>query len=420
MLCTARLALLRKRVRSFRWCTVIWATHLGLAHAETLSLREAMDRTGSSPSALAGRRALQTAQDGVQNAPALDANPMITGSLGPRIAPTKEQGVEAQLGVYQSLSLDGAATKRTDALKAEASWLRVDLAQEALSRRLAAARAWFALWEGEQLLTLALRNQASETELEGLVQRLARAGERTTVDVATASARRADADLQVLNAEGLMVEAQAKLRAEVHAKPGTDLSTDKKLPEFDALSGETRRRLAAAAEALPAVRTRILWVAAERARAEEDRASRGSRISVGAELRRDALQAVMVQANISVPLPLFAVGDREHTARLTAAQRGQGEVEDQALRVRASIDVLLHELDHTTEVYDHVKGKLVPAATQAVVLHQRQLAVGEGTLLELIDARRTLVLAEQRHIQAQRDLIETRLRATLLLRAIAP
>lgn len=390
-----------------------WAVERRVTFAETIA---AADRN---PRVVADARAAQELATAQQEAPRLDQNPTVTAVAGSRVAPSSERGFEGALGLSQSVSLEGSAGKRREALGAEATWLREETSADRLSRRLAAAGAWMALWEAEHQMAVVERDQRNEEELLRLVERLARAHERTTADVAMVDGRLAEAQVRARSAEGALAEARSLLEAELGvATRGEKLVADGALPDAAAFDETEKHRIRISVANLPSVRAKTLLARAELVRAQEERAMRSTRLTAGIALSRDAPSATIVQGTVSIPLPLFAVGAREYAARHANSVRLDGEAEDELVRARASIELAIHEVEHTEEVYALLSTRLLPAAERTVALRQRELTAGAGTLIEICDARRTLFDASTRAIRASRERAWARIRIELLSGAV--
>jgi outer membrane protein TolC len=390
------------------------------AHGESrMSFDDAVTLADGNPRWVGAQRARRTLEVARDRSPGLDVNPVVTVTAGPRVTPGVEAGLEGSVGISQSISLEGSATLRRDALGAEAAWLGADADGDRLSRRLGAAAAWLALWEAERQLELATNDATNEEELVRLVTRLVDAGERTRADLAVFEARLADARLRERMAEGAVVEARGRLASETRSSRGEVIVTVGPMPEARAPSKVEAERLLSLVPSLPAIQAKGLLARAELVRGAEERAARGARITVGGEARRDALGATVVQGVLSVPLPLFAVGGREQAARSASALRLEGEVVDDQRRARAMVEVALHEVEHTDEVWTLIRTTLLPAAERAAAMREKQLRAGEGTVLDVIDARRGVLDARARLVRAFRERAWARVQINLLATATA-
>ncbi len=364
------------------------------------------------------RSAVTLLRDAEASLPHLDTNPVVTLSAGPRVAPAAERGFEGSIGILQSLSVTGASRLRRAALGAEATWLGAEADAELLRRRLAIAERWLALHQAEAQLTLTHADVANEDSFAALVSRLVMAGERTQADVAAAAARVAEAELRHLLAEGNVAEARALLAAEIGTSPTAPLTAIGDVPEVMLPSPQEQRAMIAAAAALPAVAAKKLAARNLALQAVEERASRGARINVGVDASRDALGAYVVRGTIGVPLPILDQGHRETASRRAAALRSEGDAADEEVRSRNMLGMVVHEAEHTEEVFTTVRVRLVPAAERAVALREKQLQAGEGILLDVVDARRTLFDAKRALLTAQHERAWARIRLAALFVAV--
>jgi outer membrane protein, heavy metal efflux system len=391
------------------------STTAAFAQETRVSFEDAVQAAGRSPRVRRDRQAAATLRRAADASPALDYDPMLNLAGGARLTPGGEQGFEGSVGVSQSLNLQGVVRLRREALGAEALWMGAEADAETLTRRLAAASAWLALRDAEEQLALAAQDIANESRFLALVTRLAGGGERTAGDVAAATLRLEESRLRGRMAEGELVDARARVAAEVGApEPGAVLVTDGPVPEVTVPTAR-EQEAALAAAALPAVRARSLLARAEATRALEDRAMRGTRMTVGLELRRDALGATVAQANVAIPIPVFDVGAREYAARQASAARLEGEAADEQVRARVALTLAAHEVEHAGEVYAALRSSLVPSGARAVALRERELAAGEATTLDVLDARRSLNDATSRLVRATRDRAWARIRLVALL-----
>ena len=382
-----------------------------------LSFEAAVATAGRNPRVLQTQRAAGVLQRAQDRSPLLDANPVVQVMAGGRVVPSGEQGFEGSLGVTQSIGVNGSAALRRTALGAEARWLDAEADAERLTRQLAAANAWLALREAEEQLRLAGRDLENEGRFVALVTRLAAGGERTAGDVAVAAVRLEEARLRERMAEGAVADARAQVAAELGAPARGAFVTEGAIPEVSLPTAAEQARLLETVASLPQVRARLLLARTEGIRAQEERAMRGTRLTVGVEVRRDALGAGVVQAMVGVPLPIFAVGDREFAARSAAALRMEGEAADERVRARALLLLVAHDVEHSGEVYEALQARLLPTSERALGMRERQLTAGEGTILDVLDARRSYLEASSRLVRATRDRAGARLRLVALHRA---
>ncbi|MBP9085079.1 MAG: TolC family protein [Kofleriaceae bacterium] len=383
-----------------------------------ISFAEAIASAAQSPQVLQERAAAALLRDAQRTSPSLDANPTVTIAAGPRIAPSAERGFEGTLSISQSLSLTGAARLRRDALTAEATWLSAQADSELLRRRLAIAERWLSLREAEEQFELSVRAVGNESEFVTLVARLAVGGERTKADVAAGEARLAQALVQQLRAEGMVVDARAQLIAELGVTADEPLVTSGAAPEVALPTAAQQATMIAAAQTLPAVQSKKLAARSYALQALEERAARGMRLNVGVDASRDALGAYVVRGVVGIPLPLFDVAQRESASRRAASLRADAEAADAEVRARTMLSTVVHEVEHSEEVFAALRNRLVPAAERAVAMRDKQLQAHEGILLDVVEARRGFFEAHSQLIQARRDRAWARIRMATLFAAV--
>ena len=392
--------------------------HSLLDHGESISFDEALVRADAHPLLAGVRRADNTLRKAADKPAFLDANPILSASVGPRVYPAAELGVEALVSLTQTVSLERAATRRAESLRAESAWLSSEVAAERLSRRLAVASAWLDLWASHAQLHLAIDQLKNEEKFRDMTIRLQAAGERTRADLATVDARLAEAELFEKAAEGAFVMAQGALASELAAPAAPEFIPRDTPPLLALPTSEARAALTNRTAELPAVTSRALLARAEQARAVEDASARGHRLTFGVEAMRDATTAIGVRGMLGVTLPFFATGQRERAIRTAAAERLQGEATSLSARAQAEVAMALHELTHTEEVWELTAKRLVPASLRAQELREKEYAQQETTLLDVIEARRRSLEARYRLITAERDRAWARIQVASLIHAL--
>jgi cobalt-zinc-cadmium efflux system outer membrane protein len=383
-----------------------------------LSFTQAAERSAQNPRLQAGQQAQQGLARAASRVPRIDANPVLTVQLGGRVSPARERNPEGQVALTQTLSLEGAARLRREALAAEARTAQAQQRQLQVMVRLEAARAWLDLWSAQQLHQLAQQDAEAAARLRKAVEALVTARERPRSEALVARRQAQAAALRVLEAEGALAESRALLQAELGLPlEDTPVATGDP-PELLPPSEQAQRAALASAAALPSVRTRTLLAAEERVRAAEERAARGTRLTFGVQAQRDALGATVLQGILGLPLPVMDVASREEAPRLAAALRADGDAADALHRAQADLALAFHDLEHSEQVASALQDALLPAAEEALQALEKELRAGEATLLEALEGRRALIEARQRKVVAERERAWARLRAVALVAAL--
>jgi outer membrane protein, heavy metal efflux system len=147
---------------------------------------------------------------------------------------------------------------------------------------------------------------------------------------------------------------------------------------------------------LPTVQAKALEADVERARDVEEKAARGTSLSLGVYLQRDSPGGFVGYGAVGLTFPLFDRAERERSVTVARAAQLDGEKKRETVNAAADLALALHEVDHSQEVVDTISGALVPALTDALASRMRIFEGGEGTILEVITARRNLVNARGR------------------------
>jgi outer membrane protein TolC len=382
------------------------------AHAgpPPLSLAEALRQAAGAPGVKAREAALRVKRALDADLGTLVHNPQLSGQLGYR----REQGTggfEGQLAVQQGFSLAGhaAARRRSVAREEEALGAEVDAAR--LQQQLAVAPLWAELWAAQQAERQAEEEVALTLQWLERTERLARAGALTQVDVAAGQSYLAEVRSRRLGVEGEVFDRGLELGRALGASEALradDAMIAVPLPALtDALLDEALRR----APLLPGPVVLQRAAAAERARAAETQAQRGTQVWLGVLGLREPSTPWAALGTFTLSVPLFERGQRERADQLAAAARLAVEATGACAAAQAALRGAFHEVEHYTGLARHVVEQLVPAAEREVALRERLLAVGDGTVLEVLVARRALVAsrAQAARVQAARITSEQRL-----------
>ncbi len=404
-------------IRKLTAMALLLAPAEALGREQPLTFAQAADAAAASPLLQRGQRARATLEEASRSSPRVDANPTISIQLGARVLPANERMAEGTLGVSQALSTEGAARLRQQALAAEARTAGATLQGQKMSLRLQAARGWLELWAAQRLLAAAKQDAEAARRSQRAVEALVAAHERTRTEALVAKRQAEEASLRALSAEGALAEARAMLKGELGlAADATPVATGEP-PEVVAPTEAEQQAAVAEAASMPEVRARSLLAAEERVRAAEERAARGSRLTVGAQAQRDAIGATVLLGTLSAPINLFDVAAREEAPRRAAALRAEGEAAVALNRARGDLLIAFHDVEHSDETLQAIDRGLLPAAEQAAAALDRAFAAGEVTILEKIDGQRSLIEARARQIAAQRDRAWARIRASVLAQA---
>lgn len=384
--------------RMSSWLVIPIVANLAVAAqtpSKKISFDEAIGLSIQAPHVRGAERAVEEKHALRGQISTMTSNPQLYLQPGYRVAPVPNQGVEVQASVMQSWNLAGLSSARITTARLEESTLSAQARALALTQRLDAARAWIDLWCAERVLEVVTREAALGGEFVRLVEKAAAASAVTKADVADARAYHAETRLSVIAAEGEMNE-RGLLLARVLAAPADPLSSAGDLPAAPVLVGKNRHEMLQKVAQLPTVQSKALEAEVERARHAEEKAARGSTLSLGVYLQRDSPGGFVGYGAVGLTLPVFDRGERERSVVVARAAQLEGEAKREVANAAVDLALGLHEIDHTQDVVDAISGAMIPALEEAVASRMRIFEAGEATLLEVITARRNLVNARGR------------------------
>lgn len=389
------------------------------AHAEPLGSRigweEALERARRTPGVSAAGRAANEKRALDESVGGL-GNPEVGLAAGVRKG-EPDSGFEGEVSIVQPIPLSSLGAERRTAARAETKVLDVQARALRLQRSLEVAEAWVLLHATQRVLEETEAAVALADEFLDGVERGSRAGIFTADEVASARAHAARARLARLDAEGEAFDRGVELaRLTLHPGP-LPLRTDGPLPHADlppAMEWADRLR----PERLPPVLVPILQAEAARARLrEQEVAGRTIWLGVGAAAIREAEERALV-GTLSFGLPLFERNQRERGQLLAEARAEEGRGEEARATAHTLASSLIHEVEHTEEVFRLVNDLLLPSAEERLRLIRLSFQVGETTILEVRQAQEELLDVRIRLHRAQAARALARLRLAFFLEAV--
>jgi cobalt-zinc-cadmium efflux system outer membrane protein len=368
----------------------------------------------------------QGAAGAVDEKKALDAqisrfvhNPQLTVQPGYRLAPRDSRQPEFVVELLQPWNLGGYADARRETVHLEEAVAEAGARATRLSLRLAVAESWIVTWAAERALEDAERQGTIAAELARLVARAADLGAATKADAADADAYAAEVALARLDAEGeLFVRGVALARALGGSDP-RPRRTKGTLPTPPVPARDHLDQMLAVVARAPEIVRLEMSARAERARAVEERAARGTSAAVGGLLQRDAPGGLVLSASLRLSPAIFDAGERERASSAASARRMEGDAATARVDASASLVESFHEVEHAQESLQHARERFLPAARSAADLRRRLYEAGRGTLPEVLFAERQALSASARARQAEAGLAWARVKLWLLVAPLA-
>lgn len=380
--------------------------------ARALSFAEAMQRSREAPAVREVEAALSAKRAADRRIGTLAHNPQISVESGYR-DDTGGRGAVVQVAVQQGFYLSGYTIARRRSVDHEETALAIEVREALLRQRLGSARLWTELWGTAQAEQLARDEVELARQMLQQTERLAKGGAVTQVDVAMASTYLAEVEVRRLAVEGEAVEQGLSLGRFLGLEEAVRVAgvpEEVTLPPLtDSLVAEALRRCAQLPE--PALRRAVEQV--EIARARELAAQRGTQLWLGAMALHEPTAPWAAFGTLTLSLPMFDRGQRERADLLAAAARMRVGAEGAEAGAQVELRQALHDVEHFGELDKLLEQTLVPAAAREVALREKLLNAGDGTILEVLLARRALVAARAQAVRIRASLLGSRHRLSL-------
>jgi len=387
------------------------------ANARPLTFAQAMQQSREAPAVREVEAAFSVKRAADRRLGAMTQNPQISVESGYR-NDTGGQGAVVQVAVQQGFHLSGYAAARRHSAEREEAALAVEVRAALLQKRLGAARLWTELWGTTQAERLA-RNEAelARQSLER-TEHLEQRGAATQVDVATARTYLAEVEARRLAVEGEAVEQGLALGRWLGLEDAVQVQGEPDPVQLPRLTEELVAEALRRSAELPEPALRRAAEQTERAREKEVTAQRGTQLYLGAMVLHEPTAPWAAFGTLALSLPLFERGQRERADLLSTAARLRVATEAAAAGAQVELRQVLHDVEHFAELGKLLDETLLPAAEREVALRERLLAVGDGTILEVLLARRSLVAARAQAVRVRASLLGSRHRLSLYLTAL--
>lgn len=395
------------------------ATVPAAAHADAVALTfdEALARAERLPAAAAARAGLAERRSFDEAISGL-GNPVVSVSAGGRTLPG-ETVFTGELTAIQPIPLSARGSAARDAAAAERAAVEAEVRGMLLAARTEAADAWCALRGAEGALEAAAGEERLADDLVARAERAAAAEVVTAAELADLHAWRAEVRLARIQLEADVHERGVALGRALRAPQAVHVRAAGELPEVALPDPAARESLLDAAGALPPAALPAARLRATRAELREQAADATPWLGVGASVVQDQPGERAYFGVLSFELPIFRRGQRERARLVTEVARGEADVSEARSAAAQLASEALHDVERTADALAVLEGTLLPRARDAARLHQLALESREGTAVEFLAARRTLLQAEARARLAAAEHAAARYRLALLLAAVA-
>lgn len=146
---------------------------------------------------------------------------------------------------------------------------------------------------------------------------------------------------------------------------------------------------------------------------------RGTNLLLGVEVRRESPDGFLALGTVGLTLPVFDRGERERSVSEARAARLEGEKRAATIDARTEMALAFHEVEHTGEIVAAVKGELLPALVEAADAREQLFRAGDGTMVDVLTARRRVLAAKARLVRAQAANAWAKVKVWMLLAELA-
>ena len=146
---------------------------------------------------------------------------------------------------------------------------------------------------------------------------------------------------------------------------------------------------------------------------------KGTNLLLGVEVRRESPDGFLAMGTVGLTLPVFDRGERERSVSEARAARFEGEKRAATIDARTEMALAFHEVEHTGEIVAAVKGELLPALVEAAAAREQLFRAGDGTMVDVLTARRRVLAAKARLVRAQAANAWAKVKVWMLLAELA-
>ncbi len=308
--------------------------------------------------------------------------------------------VSPYLRVSQLVYDGGAAANSLAAARARVFESRGNQLQAASATALAAIETYILVLDRRELLEITRQNVAVHEDIAQQITERVSGGLGSNADLLTAQSRTADARTQFADAQARVDRAEARFREVFGAPPG-------ELPSPVPAPNLKRSDMQIVLDS-PQVRRADATVIAARAEWAASQARRQPDIRVAAFADHDDFDEADFGVDLSVNYELDSTGQRRAAIAAAAAQVDQAEAEREVLIREIGRELGFIRSDQKAGAERLREARVaVKANADSVAAAQAQFTIGRRSLIEILDAQRDYVTAQERLILAEQSFFLT-------------
>ena len=308
--------------------------------------------------------------------------------------------VSPYLRVSQLVYDGGAASGNLAAARARMLESRGSQLQTASATVLAAIEAYVSVLNRRELVAIAWQNVATHEQIERQISERTEIGAGSTADLLTARSRIADARTKLADAQAQVDRSIARFREIFGYDPGA-LPAPLPAPVLNRSDSQIVMNS-------PQVRRADAALLAAKAEQSAALARRKPDIRVSAFANQDDSHDANFGVDLSVNYEIDSTGKRRAEIAAASARIKQAEYERETLirEIGREIGFIRSDQKAGAERLKEARGA-VQANIRTVSAMQEQFKIGRSSLIEILDAQRDLVAAQERMILAEQNFFLT-------------
>ncbi len=304
--------------------------------------------------------------------------------------------------VSQRLELGGKRKKRELVAALKTRSLAAAIAKTELEVALATDRAFTSLLAARQLRRVAQKNLSSSQEQVKTLLSLIEAGAASSIDGNRAKLELSGARERLADTQSIETKAASEL-SRLWGGGATAITALGSLKSNGLATSPLNP--ASVIRSHPAMKAAALGFATNQADYELQRAGRISDVDVIGGVRNfEASDETAAIVGLSIPLPLFDKNQGNIAAAKERVEKARAEGQAVQSGLRAQITQLNSDLTAAKSRVSQIDSTTIAAAEQSLQDTRTAYSAGKKSLLEFIDARKTLFDIESRGIKARADL----------------
>ncbi|EEE35734.1 outer membrane efflux protein [Rhodobacteraceae bacterium KLH11] len=309
--------------------------------------------------------------------------------------------VTPYLRVSQLVYDGGAARNDLTAARARVLESRGDQIQAAAATALASIETYVLVLDRRQLLEITRKNVTTHEEIEQQIAERLSGGLGSNADMLTAQSRVADARTRFADAQARVDRAEARFREVFGTPPPEKLQPPMPAPNLN-------RSDAQIVLDSPQIRRANASVLAARAEWAAAQARRNPDVRVAAFADHDDFEDADFGVDLSVNYQLDSTGQRRAAIAAAAAQIKQAEADREILIREIGRELGFIRSDQKAGADRLRQARLAKQANaDSVTAARAQFTIGRRSLIEILDAQRDYVNAQERLILAEQSFFLT-------------